>query len=86
MTPWPARDWLIALVVLIALAIFLLGYSGYTFWSVQTGGFVEPKITLTPTPKVTRAELTSLLERYRERRENFQTQNFDVAGLTDPAR
>lgn len=85
-TPQPARDWAIALVILMFVFVGLVAYAGYLFigirWGVVTGeGYAER----VPPPSVTRGELESALVAFRERRANFDSRNFGIPGVQDPS-
>ena len=77
LTPYPARDWFIALVLLFLLFLGLVGYAGYIFWDIKTGTVApENQEVKTALPNVSRGDVGRMLEAYRTRLDNFQKRNF----------
>jgi hypothetical protein len=76
-TPSPARDWTISLVLLIAFFLSLVAYAAYLFIGIRQGTIVgnAPEIVQV-LPNVSRADLMNTLEVYRVRRANFESGDF----------
>lgn len=84
-TPHPARDWSIALVIIVMTFVGFVAYAGYLFVGIRWGGLTgESSIQSVSPPTITRGELDSALETYRVRRANFESRNFGIPGVTDP--
>ena len=76
-TPLPARDWAIALTLLIALFVGLVGYAAYLFTGIRAGTIVgEAPAVSGVLPNVSRADLMNTLEIYRIKRTNFDLGEF----------
>jgi hypothetical protein len=76
-TPSPARDWAIALVLLLLFFFGLVGYAGYLFVGIRAGTIVgEAEPVSAVLPNVSRADLMNTLEEYRVRRANFESGQF----------
>ena len=87
LTPHPARDWLIALSLSIAVFLACASYAGYLFWGIRAGTIVGSAPTDRPVlPKVSRADLANTLEAYRVRKANYDARNFPRPVLTNPAK
>ena len=76
-TPSPARDWTIALVLLLLSFFALLGYAGYLFVGIRAGTIVgEAEPVSAVLPNVSRADLMNTLVEYRVRRATFESGSF----------
>ena len=76
-TPSPARDWAIALVLLLIVFFGLVGYAGYLFIGIRAGTIVgEAEAVSGLLPSVSRDDLMNTLEAYRIRRANFESGQF----------
>lgn len=76
-TPFPARDWAIALGLLIALFVGLVSYAAYLFMGIRAGTIVgEAPAVSGGLPNVSRADLMNTLEIYRIKRTNFDSGEF----------
>ncbi|MBX9765326.1 hypothetical protein K2X83_01660 [Patescibacteria group bacterium] len=76
-TPNPARDWAIALVLLLLFFFGLVGYAGYLFVGIRAGTIVgKAEAVSAVLPNVSRADLMNTLEVYRVRRANFESGQF----------
>ncbi|OGG44347.1 hypothetical protein A2841_01000 [Candidatus Kaiserbacteria bacterium RIFCSPHIGHO2_01_FULL_48_10] len=83
----PARDWLLVLMVGTALLLCEIAYAGYLFYGIQSGGIVgAPDAAIEVTPTVTAADMEKVLVEYRDRKTDFDTRNFNLPPLSDPAR
>ncbi|HEY4473791.1 MAG TPA: hypothetical protein VI957_01345 [Candidatus Paceibacterota bacterium] len=83
----PARDWLLILFFAAFLLVFELAYAGYLFYGIQSGGIVGTADTAVEVaPSVTAKDLEKVLEVYRVRKTDFETRNFKLPPLSDPAR
>lgn len=75
--PFPARDWTIAMSVVVLVFLILVAYASYLFIGLRWGNLTG---VANSTPEkeevVTRGELTSVLEIYRVRKANFESGNF----------
>jgi hypothetical protein len=57
-TPFPARDWAISLVILMILFVGLVGYAAYLFTGIRAGTIVgEAPAVSGALPNVSRADL-----------------------------
>ncbi|MBY0539610.1 hypothetical protein K2P56_04245 [Patescibacteria group bacterium] len=76
-TPFPARDWAIALILLIALFVGLVSYAAYLFMGIRAGTIVGEAPTISGVlPNVSRADLMNTLEVYRIKRTKFESGEF----------
>lgn len=76
-TPFPARDWMIALVLLIIFFIGLVSYAAYLFVGIRAGTIVgEAPAVSGVLPNVSRADLMNTLEIYRIKRTKFESGEF----------
>lgn len=76
-TPSPARDWSIALALLLLLFAGLVGYAGYLFVGIRAGTIVgEAPAVSGVLPNVSRADLMNTLEIYRIKRTKFESGEF----------
>lgn len=76
-TPFPARDWAISLVILIMLFVGLVAYAAYLFTGIRAGTIVgEAPAVSGALPNVSRADLMNTLEIYRLKRAKFDSGEF----------
>lgn len=85
--PYPVRDWYIVLVLNGVLFVATLGIALYFFIGLQSGAIIVPKDgNDVPAPSVSRDDLNQVLEKYKERELNFESENIDTPDVNDPAR
>jgi len=85
--PFPIRDWYIVLGVSGAAAVILVGLSIYLFVGIQSGFIIAPHGgESVQTVNVSRESLNNVIEKYKVRTLNFETGNYPVPDVSDPAR
>jgi|CXWL01.1.fsa_nt_gi hypothetical protein len=86
-TPLPARDWFVILCLTLLLFIGCVSYAGYLFIGIRGGTIIGSAQSDRPVlPKVSRADLTKILDTYRVRKANYEARNFPRPTLTNPSK
>lgn len=85
--PYPMRDWYIAFFIALVAFGVLIGIALYLFIGIQSGAIIVPQEAAQKPPlNVSRESLTDTLEVYEERALNFETSNYPIPNIPDPAR
>ena len=83
--PYPARDWLMVLVIAVLILVLGVGYAVYLFIVVREDvGALGAGVPLTETQNAAFNDLDNVLKNYETRQNNFQTGNFSIPLLVDP--
>lgn len=66
--------------------VLLLAGATYLFFGVQSGSIIgDTSSDLPSAPRVLRSELADAVERYEDRRINFEAGSFSVPDVSDPS-
>ncbi|MEK7063657.1 MAG: hypothetical protein AAB955_03135 [Patescibacteria group bacterium] len=84
-TPYPARDWLVAVTTGALIVLAGIGIAAYLFLGVRTGTLIEAGTPRgTPPEPVPRQEMSRVLERYGIRLVNYDSANVPTFDIFDP--
>ncbi|MEK9176866.1 MAG: hypothetical protein AAB923_01075 [Patescibacteria group bacterium] len=83
--PYPARDWFIVLIAVIAVFLGSVLFAGYLLYGIRSGGIIDALVPeAPPQPSITKTSITEIVEMYRARRVNFEAHNLPILPLKDP--
>jgi hypothetical protein len=84
-TPYPLRDWLIVLGIIVVLGAGLASSAAYFFFGLETGAIIEARAdAVSRGPSVSLEALKNAVAAYEARALNFESGNINSANLPDP--